>query len=165
MRTAHRDAHPVRIRNVDVRSMEDATQLDLVDYISDDSGDDDTQSRVSCPSEAGCVHTEHGPFGSGETLRVHAEHTDAALPVMSPRRLLVCLVVLGWSERELARRLGRHQTTIRRWVDGGSAVDREVAAWLEALADFHARHPAPRAAGGTGSRSASLIPVLLPNVE
>ena len=160
MQFTHADTHSVRVRSVDVRSMEDAMQLDLVDYITDDAGDDDTQSRVSCPSEEGCVHAEHGPVGSGETLRVHVEHTDAAPPVMSPRRLLVCLIVLGWSERELARRLGRHQTTIRRWVDGSSAADREVAAWLEALVGFHASHPAPRAAGGTGSRSASLIPVL-----
>ncbi len=63
---------------------------------------------------------------------------------MSPHRLLVCLAVLGWSERELARRTGRHQTTIKRWTSGSGAVDDGTAAWLERLVAFHLAHPAPR---------------------
>ncbi len=63
---------------------------------------------------------------------------------MSSYRLLVCLAILGWSERELARRADRHQTTIARWVKGLSPVPGEEAAWLETLAAFHVAHPAPR---------------------
>jgi len=62
---------------------------------------------------------------------------------MSARRVLVCLAVLGWSERELARRTGRHQTTIKRWTGGSGAVDDGTAAWLERLVTFHLAHPAP----------------------
>ncbi len=70
----------------------------------------------------------------------------APLPaVMSSHRLLVCLAILGWSVRELARRLACHQTTVMRWTGATSPVPDEVAAWLEALTSFHAAHPAPRA--------------------
>ena len=69
----------------------------------------------------------------------------ATAPVtMSSYRLLVCLAILGWSERELARRADRHQTTIVRWVKGLSPVPGEEAAWLETLVAFHMAHPAPR---------------------
>jgi len=63
---------------------------------------------------------------------------------MSSYRLLVCLAILGWSERELARRADRHQTTIARWVKGLSPVPGEEATWLETLVAFHVAHPAPR---------------------
>ena len=63
---------------------------------------------------------------------------------MSAYRLLICLAVLGWSERDLARRTGRHQTTVNRWTNGSSAVDGDTAAWLELLVAFHIAHPAPR---------------------
>jgi len=69
---------------------------------------------------------------------------------MSSYRLLVCLIILGWSERELARRAGRHQTTITRWIKGLSPVPGEEAAWLETLVAFHVAHPAPRCMAGAG---------------
>ena len=135
-------------------------QLDLVDYIADGAGDDDTQSRVSRPSTARCVQFEHKPVGSGTAPCVQIEHIHAAPPAMSSHRLLLCLIVLGWSERDLARRVCRHQTTIRRWTDGSSIVDREVARWLEDLVAFHTAHPAPRHGEGVGSRSGGLSPAL-----
>ncbi len=64
---------------------------------------------------------------------------------MSSYRLLVCLAILGWSVRELARRLACHQTTVMRWTGATSPVPDEVAAWLETLTAFHAEHPAPQA--------------------
>ncbi len=67
---------------------------------------------------------------------------------MSPHRLLVCLAVIGWPERELARQTGRLQTTVRRWTGGRSPVPADVAAWVETLAALHRAHPAPRAGQG-----------------
>lgn len=66
---------------------------------------------------------------------------------MSSHRLLICLAILGWSVRDLARRADRHQTTAARWAAGISPVPDRVAAWLETLAAFHVAHPAPRSTG------------------
>jgi len=122
--------------------MEDAMQLDLVEWIAcqDDAPDVDGQAgTASSPEGSGrCVQNEH------RQLPVPAvERVPTARP-MSSHRLLVCLAVLGWSERELARRTGRHQTTIKRWASGSGAVDDDTAAWLESLVAFHLAHPAPR---------------------
>lgn len=98
--------------------------------------------------EIGCVQIEHrGPASRIENSRADAEPNAAAAP-MSPHRLLVCLTVIGWPERELARRTGRLQTTVRRWTGGRSPVPPDVAAWVETLAAFHRAHPAPRAGLG-----------------
>jgi len=67
---------------------------------------------------------------------------------MSSYRLLVCLSLIGWTERELARRTGRLQTTVRRWTTGRSPVQADVAAWVETLAVFHQAHPASQAGEG-----------------
>jgi len=90
-----------------------------------------------------CVHSEH--IGR-RTDKGEVRQAEPATPAiaMSSYRLLVCLSVLGWSERDLARRTGRHQTTIVRWAKGLSPVPGEEAAWLETLAAFHIAHPAPR---------------------
>ena len=130
-------------------------QLNLVEWIAyqGDAPDADGQAGTA-PAPAGsgrCVQNEHRkpPALTAEGAScVHFEHVadvPAARP-MSSHRLLVCLSVLGWSERELARRTGRHQTTIKRWANGSGAVDDDTAAWLEALAAFHLAHPAPRSA-------------------
>jgi len=144
---------PVRVRVEDAEGMEDAMQLDLVEWIAcqDDAPDVDGQAdTASFPAGSGrCVQNEHRQLPAPAVERapcVHSEHTadvPAAGP-MSSHRLLVCLAVLGWSERELARRTGRHQTTIKRWASGSGAVDDDTAAWLEALVAFHLAHPAPR---------------------
>lgn len=93
--------------------------------------------------DVSCVHCEHA--GRGEAKNVETQMKPATAPAaMSSYRLLVCLAILGWSERELARRAGRHQTTVVRWVKGLSPVPGEVAMWLETLVAFHMAHPAPR---------------------
>jgi hypothetical protein len=124
---------------------QDAMQFDLVEWIAYQDG----APGASPPSVSGArVHNEHSTLSTlmvrGASC-VHIEHTADARPVrpMSPHRLLVCLAVLGWSERELARRTGRHQTTIKRWTGGSGAVDDGTAAWLERLVAFHLAHPAP----------------------
>ncbi|NPD66321.1 helix-turn-helix transcriptional regulator (plasmid) [Lichenicola cladoniae] len=63
---------------------------------------------------------------------------------MSAYRLSLCLLTLGWSERELARRIGEHRNTVRRWLLGDSAIDPEVASWLEVLMAVHVANPGPR---------------------
>ena len=63
---------------------------------------------------------------------------------MSSYRLLVCLSILGWSERDLARRTKRHQTTIVQWTKDLSPVPGEEAAWLETLPRFHVANTAPQ---------------------
>jgi len=47
---------------------------------------------------------------------------------MSSYRLLICLAIIGWSDRNLARRIGRPQTTVVRWAKGLSPVPGDVAA-------------------------------------
>ena len=63
---------------------------------------------------------------------------------MSGHRLSRCLIVIGWNERELARRTGRHQTQVRRWIKGESPIPSPVAAWITELADIIVAHPGPR---------------------
>jgi len=95
------------------------------------------------PSRNGeCVHFEHAGRRTGEGEVRQAKPATPSV-AMSSYRLLVCLAILGWSERDLARRTGRHQTTVVRWAKGLSPVPGEVAAWLETLAAFHVANPVP----------------------
>jgi hypothetical protein len=127
-------------------------QLDLVRWIADQGDTPDTKARVGGASPAGtadgCVYIEHSArpgFTAGDASCVHSEHVAGARPVrpMSAHRMLACLAVLGWSERELVCRTGRYQTTIKRWTSGSGAVDDDTAAWLERLMAFYLAHPAP----------------------
>jgi len=86
-----------------------------------------------------CVHIEHTPSG---LPNCHEVPPRAA--AMSPYRIGLCLTTLGWSERELARRTGRHQTEVRRWILGTAMIDLNVAEWLTELEQFLRDHPAPR---------------------
>jgi Helix-turn-helix len=87
-------------------------------------------------------HTQHAGASAGYAPCVHYGHTPPS--PMSPDRLALCLLTLGWSERELARRTGEHRNTVRRWLAGESAVDPDVAAWLEILMAVHLANPGPR---------------------
>ncbi len=131
--------------------MGDPEQTDLIDYLAGgvaQSVPSPTAFRSNGRREGACVHFEHmGQSAPIKGQAVSMEPTTAAAP-MSSRRLLVCLAVLGWSERELTRRTGRPQTTVRRWTGGQAPVPADVAAWVEALAAFHQAHPAPRAGQG-----------------
>ena len=106
------------------------------------AGKDKAPLPATC-RDGGCVHYEHTGRREAENARAQAEPATAPA-VMSSYRLLVCLAILGWSERELARRADRQQTTVVRWVKGLSPVPGEEAAWLEMLVAFHIAHPAPR---------------------
>ena len=90
----------------------------------------------------------------GRPRNSEAQPKRATAPaVMSSHRLLVCLAILGWSERDLARRTDRHQTTVVRWVKGLSPVpgERPLAGNVD-----HLLHRPPRATlyNGRGSRKA-----------
>ena len=103
----------------------------------------------AAPPGSGCVHFEHTERGEAENAGAQPEPATAPA-TMSSYRLLVCLAILGWSERDLARRADRHQTTVVRWVKGLSPVPGEEAAWLETLVAFHIAHPAPHRKRSTG---------------
>jgi hypothetical protein len=87
-------------------------------------------------------HTQTAGASAGYEPCVHFGHTPPS--PMSPYRLALCLLTLGWSERELARRTGEHRNTVRRWLASESAVDPDVAAWLEILMAVHIANPGPR---------------------
>ena len=134
--------------------MSDPEQMDLIEFLAGGTARAAPHLLAHSGRAAaatGCVQFEHsGPTLRSEKSRSGAE-PNAAGTSMSSYRLLVCLAVIGWTERELARRTGRLQTTVRRWTTGRSPVQAEVAAWMETLAAFHQAHPAPQAGeGGAG---------------
>lgn len=94
----------------------------------------------------GCVQNEHidapGILPAVKAVCVQNEHkADQKRPVvMSGHRMLVCLLTIGWSERQFARKAHQHQTTVTRWVERG-LDDPELAASLEALAAAHQANP------------------------
>jgi transcriptional regulator with XRE-family HTH domain len=55
------------------------------------------------------------------------------------------LRTIGWSQRELARRVGVDETRVRRWARGTAPMPEDVAAWLASAAAWHAEHPPPPA--------------------
>ena len=61
---------------------------------------------------------------------------------MTPARLRECLALLRWSQRGLADATGYDHTQVKRWLAGAS-VPGPVAAWLDRLASYHAKHPPP----------------------
>ena len=63
---------------------------------------------------------------------------------LSGRALGLHLLTIGWTERELARRLGRSQSDVARIGQGQGALLPNESAWLVCLSDFHRQHPAPR---------------------
>jgi len=121
-------------------------QTDLIEFLAGRAGQAAAQLRAVLGSAGAtaCVQHEH----TGRASRIEGGQANAAAAPMSPHRLLVCLAVIGWPERELARRTGRLQTTVRRWTGGRSPVPADVAAWVETLAALHRAHPAPRAGQG-----------------
>ena len=61
---------------------------------------------------------------------------------MTPQRLRECLALLRWSQRGLADALDADERQVRRWA-AGAAIPPAVAAWLDRLAAYHAKHPPP----------------------
>jgi transcriptional regulator with XRE-family HTH domain len=62
--------------------------------------------------------------------------------VTSPT-LAEALRTIGWSQRELARRVGVDETRVRRWLAGKAPMPLDLVAWLAKAAVWHERHPPP----------------------
>lgn len=62
---------------------------------------------------------------------------------MTPKRLAECIAILGWTQRETGRQLSRQEAAIRQYLAGKKIPDAD-AAWIEKLARFHERNPAPQ---------------------
>jgi hypothetical protein len=62
---------------------------------------------------------------------------------MTPAEFRICLELLAWSQRGLAKVLGLDDRMVRRWAAGQNEIPGNIAAWLTTLAAFHAQHPAP----------------------
>lgn len=69
---------------------------------------------------------------------------------MTPASFRESLALLRWTQRGLARALGRPEGTVRQWARGDVQVPDDVATWLEAIsstaAELHARMDALLAA-------------------
>ena len=63
---------------------------------------------------------------------------------MTSTRFRECLDALHWTQRGLARILGRPEGTVRQWARGAVRIPTDVAIWLDWLAQAHAAAPAPR---------------------
>lgn len=62
---------------------------------------------------------------------------------MTGAELAAALQTIGWSQRELARRLKVGETQVRRWVAGAAPMPPALMAWLAKAAAWHAKHPPP----------------------
>lgn len=63
---------------------------------------------------------------------------------MTPTRLRECLEVLAWSQRGIAKLLGRQEGTVRQWARDAVQIPDDVATWLETRAKHAEMHPPPR---------------------
>jgi lambda repressor-like predicted transcriptional regulator len=58
-------------------------------------------------------------------------------PCLPPAAITEALLVIGWSERMLARRMGEHRNAVRRILAGEQLLSARGSRWLDALADGH----------------------------
>jgi hypothetical protein len=61
----------------------------------------------------------------------------------TPEAFLETLQTIGWTKYHLARKLGVHETRVRRWHTGQCYLPLKVWVWLCHLADVHANAPLP----------------------
>ena len=66
---------------------------------------------------------------------------------MTPPEFRLCLDLLSWSQRDLARMLGLDDRSVRRWSSGQNEIPGDIADWLATLTAFHVKHPAPLKGG------------------
>ena len=63
---------------------------------------------------------------------------------MTPAPFVECREIIGWDRKQLARLLGCSDNTLRQMEAGKQVITEPLAAWLERLARYHAKHPAPQ---------------------
>ncbi|QEO18783.1 transcriptional regulator [Acetobacter vaccinii] len=56
---------------------------------------------------------------------------------MGPREVARACLVIGWSERVLAERMGEHRTHLRRLMERGERLTPRRSRWLDHLEDGH----------------------------
>lgn len=64
-------------------------------------------------------------------------------PPLGRWEVLRIQLVIGWSERQLAERLGEHRTALRRRLEAGETLDARESQWLELLEDGHRLYQRP----------------------
>lgn len=64
-------------------------------------------------------------------------------PLLSAAGIISSLIMIGWSERQLAERMGVHRTSLRRVLERQGQIAPRASRWLEALADVHRDDPHP----------------------
>lgn len=62
---------------------------------------------------------------------------------MTPAALRAHREAIGWTGHELARRLGCNPAYVGQLEHGRRPIPTSIAVWIAALAELHARHPAP----------------------
>lgn len=63
---------------------------------------------------------------------------------MTPTRLRECLETIGWTQRGLARMLGRQEGTVRQWARGAVQIPEDVGYWVNRVANHIEKYPPPK---------------------
>jgi hypothetical protein len=63
---------------------------------------------------------------------------------MTPAEFTAALDVLGWSLRDLTRRIKCDSNLPTYWERGEVEIPPRIEAWLTKLVQFHLKHPAPK---------------------
>lgn len=77
----------------------------------------------------------HGTRRTRITPRALGPGAIEVAPALRAAPIDSYLVEIGWSQRELARRLGRSQTMVRLWRSGARVCPDEVLAWLQRIVE------------------------------
>lgn len=62
---------------------------------------------------------------------------------LTPAEFSAALVMLGWSERYLARQLQCDKKMVQRWSAGDAPIPQSLAMWLVKLSVYHEMLPPP----------------------
>lgn len=62
---------------------------------------------------------------------------------MMPDEMRECLETLGWGQRELARQINSHESSVRQMARGKREIPETLAVWLRTIAAVHRALPQP----------------------
>jgi hypothetical protein len=63
---------------------------------------------------------------------------------MTSRQFTKAMTIIGWSNHQLAERLGCSEKTVRLWRLGAATAPPDIADWLTAVAEAIAKLPPPQ---------------------